>query len=229
MLKTKSQQPSIKNLGFTLIELLVVLAIMVLIIGIVIIDFSRQRPERDMKIAQNELVTNIRKVQSYSLFSRNVGQLEPAQFYILKFSTATPDRYFIEAITDASSSPKLNSMETVLLPKNIVFASSNAFMIDRPSPILDPTSPPSCALLAFKSPFGKAYVNEGCVQNSFLSGDDYKKIIEHISNINNQTVSTDTDLSVTLGFKNGGTTKKVLIKGVVGLVCPSVDGTTCSF
>jgi len=228
MLKTKSQQSSIKNLGFTLIELIVVLAIMAIVLGIVIIDFSRQRTERDMKIAQNELVTNIRKVQSYSLFSRNVGQLEPAQFYILKFSASTPDRYFIQAITDASSSPKLNFMETVMLPKNIVFASSNAFMIDRPLPISDPP-PSSCALLAFKSPFGKAYVNDGCVQNSFLTGDDYKKIIEHISNINSQTVSTDTDLLITLAFKNGGTGKKVIVKGVVGLVCPTVDGTTCSF
>lgn len=217
------------ELGFTLIELMVVLAIMTVVLGLVIIDFSRQRPVRDMQIAQNELVTNIRKVQSYSLFSRNVGNLKPAQYYLVKFSSATPDRYFIQAITDVSVAPKLNLMETVMLPRNVIFASSNPFVIDRPTPIIDPATPPSCVLLAFKSPYGKTYVNDGCTQNNFQTGDDYKKIIDHISNINNESVTVDTDLVINFAFKNGGSGRKVIVKGVIGLVCPTVDGTTCSF
>jgi|SRR3989344_5517856 len=219
------------NMGFTVIELIVVLAIMTMIVGLVIIDFAGQRPERDLRIAQNELVTNIRKAQSYSLFSRNVNSVKPAQYYVLKFSVTTPDRYFIQAITDSSSAPVLHDLETVLLPKNIIMSASNSFVITRPTPIIPSPDPATCALLAFKSPFAKIYANNGCntTTPAFQAGDDYKKILDHINNVNGSTVSSEANLLITLAFKNGGQTKKVLVKGITGLVCPTIDGTTCSF
>lgn len=225
------RQYSISNIGFTVIELLVVIAIMAIIVGLVIIDFAGQKPGRDLRIAQNELVTNIRKAQSYSLFSKNVNNVKPAQYYLLKFSAAMPDRYYIQAITDATSAPKLNSMETVLLPKNIIFSQTSPFVIDRPAGLTDPSVPPTCVLVAFKAPFGRAYVNDGCniTNPGFQSGDDYKKILDFVQNINGLSVSADTDLVITFNFKDGTQSKKVLIKGVTGLVCPTVDGTTCSF
>ncbi|MBI3231959.1 MAG: type II secretion system protein [Candidatus Doudnabacteria bacterium] len=218
-----------KSEGFTVIELAVVLAIMGILIGLVVVDFARQRPERDIKIAQNQLVTNIRKVQSYSLFSRNVGNVKPAQYYILKFDTSTPDRYVIQAITDVYSAPTLVDMETVLLPKNIVLDTTSQLALTRPVVPLSVTA--ACALLAFKSPFGKAYMNYPCAVTSppFQSIDSYQQIIDHLNNLANFSASTDTDLLITLSFANGGASKKVLVKGITGLVCPTVDGTTCSF
>lgn len=222
-------------LGFTVIELMIVVTLMAVVLGLVAIDFSAQRPARDLRIAQNELVTNIRKVQSYSLFSRNVGNVKPAQYYVLKFSQSQPDRYYIQAITDVNSSPTLRAMETVFLPKRVVFSSTNPFVISRPPPLTNPSQPPACVLLAFKSPFGKAYINDGCNPVNpadpymLTPNDDYRKIIDHINNVNNLTVSVDTNLVITFQFKNSSTSKKVLFKGVTGLVCPTVDGTTCSF
>ncbi len=215
--------------GFTLIELLVVLAIMAVILGLVIIDFSKYRPERDLKIAQNELVTNIRKVQSYSLFSRNVGSVKPAQYYVVKFAISTPDRYFIQAITDATSAPKLNEAETVLLPKNIVLDTNSPLTITRP--VVPLSVSPTCVLVSFKSPFGRTYMNYPCdiTFPPFQSTDSYRQIMDHINNVANVSVSVDTDLVITLKAKNSTSTKKVLVKGVTGLVCPTVNGTICSF
>ena len=116
----------------------------------------------------------------------------------------------------------------VLIPENRYFSRSDIKKnINIPNVSIYPFKLEDFTKSIIDTPFQKSvYLRELISAGKTLYG---KKIIEHISNINNQTVSTDTDLSVTLGFKNGGTTKKVLIKGVVGLVCPSVDGTTCSF
>jgi len=213
--------------GFTLIEMLVVISILGILLSLVIIDFSRQRLTRGLNIAQNELVTNIRKTQSNSFFSRNVDGGKPAQYFVIKFSTSTPDRYFVEAIVDVKVSPKLNLVETILLPQNILIS---AVTIKRPSPLYNPsTENAPCALLAFKLPFGKTYVNNGCQQSGFNSSDDYQKIISHVSNASSLSVSTDTDLVIALQNKDKTLTKKVLVKGVTGLVCPTVDENICSF
>jgi prepilin-type N-terminal cleavage/methylation domain-containing protein len=211
--------------GFTLIELMVVIGIMSMITGLIILDFSRVRPERDLNIAQNELITNLRKVQSYSLFSRNVGSLKPAQHYILKFSTTASNTYQVQAITDLNTSPTLNGIESIKLPSR-VFVSA----LTLTGPIWSsPGVSASCALVAFKAPFARTYMSNGCAQTSppFSVGDDYKKITDHVNNIAGATVSTNADLLITLSLAGSSSIRKILVKGVTGLVCTTANGTTC--
>ncbi len=215
----------LKPAGFTLIEMLVVISILGILLGIVVLDFSRQRQTRGLNIAQNEMVTNIRKAQSNSLFSRNIEGQKPVQYYILKFSTSAPDRYFMEAISDVKVAPRLNQVETIRLPQNIFIS---AIRIRRPAPpYISQIENSNCALLAFKLPFAKTYVNNGCFGSGFTGSDDYQKIISHISNISSLTVSIDTDLIITVQNKIGNLTRQILVKGVTGIVCPTLDGINC--
>src|SRR4051812_25570648 len=90
---------NLKNSGFTLIELMVVVGIMGLITGIFLINFNRLQGPRNLKIAQNQLITDIRRIQSYTLSSRNVSTTgQPARYYIIKFETQSPASYKIQAI-----------------------------------------------------------------------------------------------------------------------------------
>ena len=68
--KTKYQ------LGFTLIELLVVISIMGILATLMIVNFAGQRVSRSLLLAKNETVTNIRKVQSYTLSSKNIFEVK---------------------------------------------------------------------------------------------------------------------------------------------------------
>lgn len=216
--------------GFTIIEMMVVLAIFGLILGVIVIDFASQRPNRDMKIAQNELITNIRKVQSYSLLSTNLGSQKSAQFYVIKFDQSFPDRYFIQTISDAPTSPKLSAVETVKFPSKVRFASSTPFAIDRPGLFTDPVAP-ACVLVAFKSPFAKILISEDCniTTPPFSSGDSYRGFIEFVNNVNGISVSSDTDFLVSLEHQDDSSIiKKVLIKGITGLICSTNDGLVCA-
>jgi type II secretory pathway pseudopilin PulG len=212
--------------GFTVVELLVVLSIMVLMVGALILDFYRHRNVRDLKIAQNELITNLRKVQSSALFSTDVGSNNAAQYQIIKFSNATPNEYQMQGIADATIAPQLFNLETIKLPKGVNIVAKNLTGPIWPLPV-----PSDCTLLAFKSPYGKIYLNNGCTTTSpaFSVGDSYKKILDHVSNNPSQTVSTDADLVIQLSKVNSALTNYVIIKGVTGLICPSTDGVVCGY
>jgi type II secretory pathway pseudopilin PulG len=212
--------------GFTVVELLVVLSIMMLMVGVFIIDFYRQRNVRDLKIAQNELITNLRKVQSAALFSNDIGSNNAAQYQIIKFSNSTPNEYLIQGIADATISPQLFNLETIRFPKGVNIVSKSLT-----GPIWSLPVASDCTLLAFKSPYGKIYLNNGCAVTSpaFQVGDSYKKILDHVSNNPTQTVSTDADLVIQLSKANTTLTNYVIVKGVTGLICPSTNGIVCGY
>jgi prepilin-type N-terminal cleavage/methylation domain-containing protein len=101
--------------GFTLVELLVVLAIMTLITATIVIDFTRQRGQRNLVLAKNEAITNIRKVQSYMLSSKNITPSnDPAKFYIITFDLATPHIYKVQAVS--KDYEFYDNVETINLP-----------------------------------------------------------------------------------------------------------------
>lgn len=180
--------------GFTLIELLVVISIMTILVAVISINLAGQRAMRDIRIAQNQLVTNIRKVQSYTLSSRTLPSGESAQYYILKFDLNNPTQYTIQAISNVSTQPKLHNLETIILPPNIQIATiTPATYPINIARSLNPTAQPifsRCALAAFAAPFGKITFNDGCNPVSFsspytlqLSEDYYAKIINFQTNV----------------------------------------------
>jgi prepilin-type N-terminal cleavage/methylation domain-containing protein len=249
MLSKKNPIPNIKfpisKDGFTLIELLVVLSIFLMLTGLIIANYSGLRSGRNLKIAQNELVSNIRKIQSYSLSSRAVGGTQVVQYYLLRFDTSVPDKYYLDAIYDVSTSPKvLLGIETYNLPQGIKLASTTpsfgAFLIDRPpiqypSPSSDsadvksasdlPTNP--CVLLAFKLPFASMIfnggtdqvnsLNKGCRYNTFV-GDDYKKIKDYVANSSTNTAVGNSILTINLSTDDGKLGSTVTVNGLTGSV-----------
>ena len=68
-----SNMKSLKQKGFTLIELLVTMSIMVILISVVLANFSGTRGRRNVGLAKDNMASYIRKMQSYSLSSKNIN------------------------------------------------------------------------------------------------------------------------------------------------------------
>jgi len=214
----RSKKLRVASRGFTLIELLVVISIMALIAGSVIANYAGQRPLRNIRIAENELVTNIRKVQSYSLSARNILGNIPVQYYVMKFATSTPNQYIIEGLYNVQTPPiQLRDVESIKLPDGIKLS----------APLVNNAST-TCALLAFKLPFADILADTSCVGGPPTVGgtDDYQKIISFIAN-NSGTVTNDSKIVFTLQDQTGTLTRKVLVNSITGVVCPTTDNSTC--
>lgn len=143
------QKNLLNQLGFTITELLVVLVIMIMLATVIIIDFNRQRGTRNANIAKNETVTNLRKVQSYMLSSRNIEEGVPAKYYIAQFKKGEPS-YTVQAIDNTFEFH--DNLETINLPSNINFLS----LIQTDT--IGNAEPAECMQIAFSAPFGTMYV-----------------------------------------------------------------------
>ena len=204
--------------GFTIMELLVTLSIMGILSSIMIANFAGQRIRQKLNIAQNELVTNFRKIQSFALSSRNIQENQPVQYYLIKLDLNRPFEYKIQAMYDVGSQPKLVDVETIKFPEGIRLAQINPITITR-SVIPTIYQPSSCALVAFSLPFAKTYISQECSENNWNPNtDDYKKIINFVINTNNYPVSTDSQMVINLTDKDGAVSKSVTVEGVSGLI-----------
>ena len=153
----KQKSDKIKSqAGFTLIELLAVIAIMALISTALVIDFNRQRGPRNIVLAKNETITNLRKVQGYMLSSRNIPPNNtPAKYYIATFDAKeTPNSYTVAAVdNDYVYHP---GVETISLPDSVIFSN---LTINRPDGVKGDPLAYKCMQIIFSAPFGKMYVN----------------------------------------------------------------------
>ncbi len=222
--------------GFTLIELMVVVTIMMLLSSAMILNLNGQRGARDLKIAENELVSNIKKVQSYTLSRRSLPSGNNADYYLIKFDLSNPSQYTIQGMYNTNSTPHyLENVETINFPPNIRIAPSSL----NPISILRQTTPttqyPSaCGLVAFVAPFAKVILNDGCHQAGWVANnnndnsisDDYEKIIEFSNNLDCGVGSTpppctrsaDSKMTIMLSTADGSLTKIVTINGITGAV-----------
>lgn len=210
--------------GFTLMELIVVVAIMVMMTASLTINLAGQRASRDIRIAQSQLVSNLRKIQGYTLSARTAPGGQSVQYYAMKFDYSKPGRYTLQAIYDVSSSPKVQDIETVVLPQNINLTALNPIVISRSNA---PTTqiPTGCALIVFSAPFAKVFFNSSCTQAAWdASNDDYAKVVNFIRNIdcdvngNPTTCSVSTDSFMTINLTDVRNTlfKSVTINGITG-------------
>ena len=149
-LVTNQKPDNIK--GFTLIEMLVVIGIMAMILGLFLVNFSGLEGARNLKIAQNQLVTDLRKIQSYTLSSRNVSTSgKPARYYMIKFDISTPTAYTIQAIDNASSASV--DLQTIALPKTSQISSLSL------QPSTGSAVSATCVQVAFSLPFGRVFMD----------------------------------------------------------------------
>jgi len=201
--------------GFTLIELIVVISIIGMLSGFIVTGFNGQRPVRNQKIAQNEMVTNIRKVQSYTLSSRNLPNGQAAQYYILKFDTAQPTRYHIYGMYNVKNPPiQMRAVETVNLPQNIVLANPISIFTG------SATTTSSCVLIAFQLPFAKEITSSACNGSPpvITSSDDYGRIVNFVAN-NGGSVTSDSIVTINLQDIDAKLPfRKIIINGITGLI-----------
>lgn len=150
----QKQQKNFKQSGFTLIELLVVLSIMVVIATVVIIDFNRQRSARSIVLAKNETITNLRKIQSYMLSSKNISEGVPAKFYIAEFElpvdSGPATNFTVQAIDNEFNF--YDDLEVISLPGGLNYSSFQIEPLDGDKPIFY-----ECLQIIFSAPFGNMY------------------------------------------------------------------------
>ncbi len=194
-----------KQQGFTIIELLVVIAIMGTLATIFVANYNQQGAVRNLKIAQSQLVTNIRKTQSYILSSRNVvsGSVNaPPRYYMLSMQTDA-SQYVQQGID--SSTNGVSDIETIKLPQDIVISQisvgpSNGVLANVPS-----------IIVGYSAPFGKMYVytqNDNCA-TSFLVATKNAPCLLKLG---------DRQVVVTLMSRKTSATKIVTLLGVAGTV-----------
>ncbi len=219
------------NRGFTLMELIVVIAIMGLMATFIVANFAAKRAERDLLIAQNEIITNIRKLQSYSLSSRTLSGGQAVQYYLMKLSTTgTGGQYVMQALYNTSSSPRLSAaVETFNLPRSVKIKS---LTVKRN--VVPITDTPSCALIAYKLPFAGITLTNSCDFYNFATPpptDAYANILDFRGNIDNNPTTSDSKLviKITDQYESPNLVRYILVNTTSGIVCPTdVTGNVCT-
>jgi len=201
--------------AFTVIELLTVVFIMGLMATLITANLGGQRDSRNMTIAQNQLVSDIRKIQSYTLSSRKFNN-QDVQFYVLKVDAASPSQYTIQAMYNVDTAPQLVTVETDKLPDGIQF--SNVTINGTPA---------SCSLLSFSTPFAKALMSTTCNPGNptlpyavgTVTPDTYQDILNYISNTGLVTTYGNGTMVFNIATTDGSAlAKSVIVNGITGLV-----------
>lgn len=207
------------NKGFSLIELMVVISIMAVILTVSLANLAGQRVPRDSKIAQSELVTNLRKLQSYMISGRNLpGSTQAPAYYVMKLDLSNPNQYVNQIIyKDTNGVYHLRDLETIKIPPTIRLSglAVNGTGITN-----------GCLLVGFRAPFAKVIFNDGCVFNSFDTATPYcayKKITDYVTNTSCSdspdmcTAKTDVSAVITMTDINSDTvTKTVTVNAITG-------------
>ncbi len=145
-MKPKISNKNQKSAGFTLIELLAIIAIMIVIASSVIINFSGQRESRSLTIARNETITNLRKVQAYTLSSRTLPSGNGAKFYIASF-TAGASGYEIYGIYSSGNNYAAELVEQIDFSGDVLVSDLTVG---------------ACMQVIFSAPFGTMYTSPSC-------------------------------------------------------------------
>lgn len=170
----QNQKNNFKINGFTIIELIIVISIMGLMATLLVASFNATRSRRNLTLAANELVTNLRKTQSYALSARDITNDLPAKYYILQFDFTMPNQYQILAI-DNKFGPKIITVETISLPLDVQLYEDNTFLEQQiEGGEKSETINPNCLEILFGLPFGRMYMygantKHGCIDHDLVN------------------------------------------------------------
>jgi len=131
--------------GFALIEILVVLFISLTILGIAIFNYHSGRGKYNLDDAINELATNIRQTEHWSISGKTYQGNFPQGGYGIFFTKTNPSSYtiFADSSQDHNYQPS-EEVEVISLPPHIEILS------------LSPSSPLN---IVFQPPWPDIYVN----------------------------------------------------------------------
>jgi prepilin-type N-terminal cleavage/methylation domain-containing protein len=111
--------------GFTLIELIVAIALMVMLVSVVVANFAGTSPARNLAVVHDELVSNVREMQSYATDNHNLPSGTPASSYQVVFSlasSASQHQYSLVGYDNAVT-PNMVALSTQNLPSNLYVSS----------------------------------------------------------------------------------------------------------
>ena len=194
--------------GFTIIELLVVMAVMGIIATIFLVNFASLRGPRNLKIGQNELVSNLRQLQSYTISERNAPTNNPAKFYSITFnatSTGNANTSYATQVVDKNNT--VTTLQVINLPTGV---SIDSIQATTTSGTLIPTV--SCLQIAFSLPFGTIYGDYDATGNCNVSVTTKASIPSQFATLANLR------FTVTLKEKNTNQKARVIINGVAGTI-----------
>lgn len=203
------------QLGFTVVELLVVFIIMVLLSSLVVINWNSQKPTRNLVIAQNELITNIRKVQSYAVSSRNISTGVSAKYYLMKF-VAGSNNYTVDAI-NANGQMVGSPIEQINLPSPLIF--STVSLINSSGNSTDY----SCAYAIFSVIYGKTYFYGGLALDGEVCAANEAEVL--VADPVSLARQSSYDLMLSVSNPSTGAVKSVFMDSQTGRVEPYVVST----
>jgi hypothetical protein len=180
-------------------------AILGILASLVTVNFNQLRGPRNVRIAEHELVTNIRKVQSYALSSRSTETGIPVKYYVVAFDLADPHQYQVAAIDKDFNF--LAALETIYLPPGVAIAAMNL-----ESPQGTPLADPGCMQVIFGLPFARVYLDG----NSDSDGScDFISLVQSPLELENHSNGL---LKIILMDEDGTATKTVRVIGISGKI-----------
>lgn len=198
--------------GFTLIEMLFVVAILAVFYGLILTNFNKSRTAQNLRNGQNELISHLQQMRSYSLSGRQIGAFSP-KFYIMRIDApgtgANNAQYLLQAIAydntnnvdvfyDGSANPNI---ETIPLPQTVTVTGLQLQVkgVAQPNP--------TCAQVLFSVPYGKTYINENCANLS--------SVYNNISALGDRANSK---LTITLQRTGSTDQRQIVIYGLSGRI-----------
>lgn len=215
---------TIHEKGFTLVELLVVIALMGILATLVVVSFNRQSAKRSVLLAQNETVTNMRKVQGYSLSARNIEPSVAAKYYIIRF-VKDESSYTVSAVD--SNYNYYPNVESIKLPQGVVISNLGSG-----------TQSLDCVQIAFAAPYGQTYIyspsinvyqNENFGGGEIPGGSCTTDIIDILRNPAELLARANQTIEITLSNPKASSAKLVKMYGLSGRIeatdpgSPSLD------
>lgn len=138
------------NLGFTLIELLVVISIMVILTTVFLVNFGSVGKVRSVNIAKNNVVSDLRRMQTAALSSKDITPGVLSGDYGATFNMSTPGYY--QLVADDNSGARQTPLGTYYIPNNATLSSIRVTKSD--GTVLNPTY----AEILFKTTYGRILV-----------------------------------------------------------------------
>ncbi len=193
------------QLGFTVVELLVVCVIMATLSTLVMINWNSQRAGRSLTIAQNEAFTNIKKIQSYAVSSRNLSTGIAPKYYVIRFEKNSSN-YAVGAV--AGDDYEYYDVETIRMPSGV----SISDLVLTPQGIYsgDSITHPDCIFAIFSVTYGKTYfAGSGGCRNDITDTIRSFPDLAPKSNYNLGLVFSSSQTSVLKGVSISGLSGKV--------------------